>query len=60
MTFDISNANGLVNAVMFYRDSDRTEALILVLRTPGGVAHRFIIAEHGIEKQDCDVTGAAR
>jgi hypothetical protein len=60
MTFDISNVAGLINAAKFYDSTERTEALILVLRTPGGFVHRFIFAAHGIEKQDCDQRGAAQ
>jgi hypothetical protein len=60
MTFDISNVEGLIDAAQFYKDSDRALALVLVMRTPGGIVHRFIFGAHGIEKQDCDQAGAPR
>jgi hypothetical protein len=59
MRFDISNFEALRNAVTVFAQGDREEALVLVLRTPGGIPYRFIVNEHGIEKQQCGSTGEA-
>ena len=59
MRFDVSNFTALRNAVEVFEDSDKREALILVLRTPGNIPYRFIISEFGIEKQECGKSGEA-
>ena len=55
MRFDVANWQDLKQAVA---ELDKTtEPKVIVFTTPGGVFHRFIIGEHGLEKMDCDATG---
>jgi hypothetical protein len=55
MRFDIANWKDLRQAV---QQMDKTgEPKVLVFVTPGGIFHRFVINDHGVEKQDCDKTG---
>ena len=57
MRFDVSNWQDLKQAVT---ELDKTnEPKVIVFNTPGGVFHRFVIGEHGLEKMDCDATGRA-
>jgi hypothetical protein len=57
--FDVSNFESLRNACSVYHGAHTRDPLILVFQTPGGVLHRFIVNEYGIEKQMCTNTGAA-
>lgn len=57
MTFYVSNFEALRNAAKCFEDSAQDEPLILIFQTPGGILHRFIITNFGIEKQDCDGRG---
>jgi hypothetical protein len=57
MTFGVSNFKALRNAVEVYDESDQDEPLIIIFHTPGNVYHRFIVAEHGVMKQDCTASG---
>lgn len=60
MRFDVHNWQDLKQAVEELDKSENSkEPKVLVLVTPGGVFHRFIINEHGLEKMDCDATGRA-
>jgi hypothetical protein len=43
-----------------YKEAASTEPMILVLHTPGQIAYRFIVNQHGIERQDCNDKGDAR
>lgn len=43
-----------------YREAVTVEPLILVLHTPGEIAYRFIIGQHGIARQDCNKRGDVR
>lgn len=55
MRFDVGNWKDLKQAVT---EMDKTsEPKVIVFATPGGIFHRFVISEHGVEKQDCDKTG---
>jgi hypothetical protein len=60
MRFDVSTWAELETAVQDYRKAASFEPLILVLITPGQIAYRFIIGQHGIARQDCDARGEAR
>ena len=57
MRFDVKNWEDLKQAVA---EMDSTEEpKVLVFNTPGGIFHRFIVGEHGVEKQACDASGRA-
>lgn len=58
MRFDVKTWPELDRAIHDYREEVTTAPLILVLHTPGEIAYRFIIGTHGIERQQCDRTGA--
>jgi len=60
MRCDVRTFGELDRAVHDYREAMLIEPLILVLHTPGEIAYRFIIGQHGIARQDCDVRGDAR
>ena len=55
MRFDIRNWHDLKKAVI--EMDTTTEPKVLVFDTPGGIFHRFIFNDHGVEKEDCDKTG---
>jgi hypothetical protein len=58
MTRPVYNFDDLKDAVFeFAAHRTEDEPLVLVLMTPGETAHRFVVAEHGIVKQDCDKAG---
>ena len=57
MRFDVRNWDDLKQAVAELDATD--EPKVIVFDTPGGVFHRFIISEHGVEKMDCDASGRA-
>ena len=59
MRFDVSVWGELDRAVHDYRESMTLEPLILVLHTPGRIVYRFIIGDHGIERQECTARGDA-
>jgi hypothetical protein len=60
MRCDVSTFAELDTAVHDYREKVTTEPLILVLHTPGEIAYRFIVGQHGIARQDCNARGDAR
>lgn len=63
MRCDVSTWGEMDRAVHDYRESvttETTEPLILVLHTPGQITYRFIVGEHGIERQGCNARGDAR
>ena len=60
MRCDATTWAELDRGVHDYRELVTTEPLILVLHTPGEIAFRFIIGQHGIVRQDCDKKGNAR
>lgn len=60
MRCDVSTFGELDRAVHDYREKVSAEPLVLVLHTPGEIAYRFIIGEHGIARQDCDRKGDLR
>jgi hypothetical protein len=60
MRFDVSNLGQLDRALHDYSAAATPEPLILVLHTPGEIAFRFIVNQHGIVRQGCDRRGDAR
>ena len=60
MRFDVSNLGELDHAMHNYNAAATSEPLVLVFRTPGQIVYRFIVNPHGIERQECDQSGAAR
>lgn len=59
MRFDVKDFGELDVAVHDYREAMVAQAMILVFHTPGGFTYRFIVGEHGIERQECTVSGDA-
>jgi hypothetical protein len=59
MRFDVKDWGELDRAVHDYREKMTTEPLILVLHTPGQITYRFIVGDHGIERQECTAKGDA-
>jgi hypothetical protein len=60
MRRDVSTWPELDRAIHDYSMAASSEPLILVLHTPGDIAYRFIVGQHGIARQDCNATGDAR
>jgi hypothetical protein len=60
MRCDVSTFPELDRAVHNYRERVTVEPLILVLHTPGQIAFRFIIGQHGIARQECFANGDER
>ena len=61
MRADVSNWAQLDQAVYNHRAAAASDdPLILVIHTPGDVLFRFIVAKHGIIRQECDIKGEAR
>lgn len=60
MRFDVENLGELDRAMHDYKAAATAETLIVVFHTPGNLTFRFIIGQHGIERQDCDPKGDAR
>jgi hypothetical protein len=62
MRCDVSTWGELDRAVHDYREGaiGINEPLILVLHTPGQIAFRFIVGQHGITRQDCNLNGDER
>lgn len=60
MRFDVHNWKDLKQAVAeMDKDEHKKEPKVLVFVTPGGIFHRFIVGDHGLEKMDCDASGRA-
>lgn len=60
MRFDVKTWGELDRAVHDFREAVSAWPMILVLHTPGEIAYRFIVGEHGIARQDCNARGDAR
>lgn len=60
MRFDVHNWQDLKQAVTeMDKPETEKEPKVIVLVTPGGIFHRFVISDHGLEKMDCDASGRA-
>jgi hypothetical protein len=58
MRFDVVNWEDLKLAVS---ELDKTEEpKVIVFNTPGGIFHRFVINQFGVEKEECDASGRSR
>ena len=60
MRADVSKWADLDKAIRDQRAVATTEPFILVLHTPGQIAFRFIVNQHGIVREECDVKGDPR
>jgi hypothetical protein len=60
MRFDVHNWADLKTAVKeMDKPETKKEPKVIVFITPGGVFHRFVFGEYGLEKMDCDASGRA-
>jgi hypothetical protein len=58
--YDVSTLGALDRAMLDYQAAGTSEPMILVFHTPGQIVYRFIVNEHGIERQECNAKGDER
>lgn len=57
MRINVHNLRELISGV---NDADLGDVLVLVLFTAGNQAYRFIVNQHGLERQECTREGEAQ